>query len=230
MKLSPSKIKRYQICPLSYDWIYNKKFITLETVALVLGSRYHEIVRQYYIDKKEHRDKVWIEYELLWCYLKNPIKWNIVDTEKRISFNVWEHLVRIILDRIDEDKLIDYKTSSFDYKQEDCKNIQSLLYVYYYWMTTWKIYPFIFHIVNKKKYKQKKYLPQIMKPVIYTVEELEQVPEILTDYVRRIESGKFPATPSWFCWWCPFWPLWLDSCPYYKSELYKKKPKVLKKK
>ena len=142
---------------------------------------------------------------MLWCYIKNPAKGTIVDTEVRTTFNI--ELPRgeqvettIIIDRMNEDSLVDYKSSSFDYKQEDCKNIQSLLYVYWYWMTTGKILPFIFHVVNKKKMVTKKYIPQIMEPVVYTEEELKEVPLIIQQFVERVEKKKFKATPSPKCW------------------------------
>lgn len=225
MRISASKIKTYEMCPLNYDWTYNKKLISIKGKALYLGSKYHELVRQYHIDWKEHRNNVWEEYDFLHSYIKNPMKWNIVDTEKRIMFTIpdTDIEVTIIIDRIDEDKLIDYKTSSFDYTEEECKNIQSLLYVYYFWITEWRIYPFVFHVINKKKCHQKKYLPQIMKPVIYTEEELAEVPTIIKNFIEKTETGVFKATPSPMCWGCGFWPNWLNYCKHYQKVLFKKK-------
>lgn len=226
IKVSPSKIWSYDTCPLQYEWRYEKKLISIKWPALVLWSRYHELVRQYHIDWNEHRNNIWKEYEMLWCYIKNPIKWTIVDTELKINFNVELENdtveVNIVLDRIDEDKLIDYKSSSFDYKEKDCRNIQSLLYVYWYWITTWEIKPFYFHVVNKIKMSQKKYLPQIMKPVIYTEEELKEVPKIIQDFVNKVEKKEFKATPSTKCWSCDFWPGGIDYCPYARDWMYKK--------
>ena len=226
MKISPSKISCYNNCPLQYSYRYEKKLISIKWDALVLWSRYHELVRQYHIDWNEHRNKIGKEYELLWCYIKNPVKGNIVDTESNILFNVelpnGEQVeVNIILDRIDEDKFIDYKTSSVDYKEEDCKTIQSLLYVYWGWVTLGIIYPFVFSVVNKKKIAQKKYVPQTMKPVIYTEKELKQVPMIIQQFLEKVENGNFQATPSPRCWGCEFWPMGIWYCKHY-SKWYKK--------
>jgi hypothetical protein len=125
-----------------------------------------------------------------------------VETEKNVKFDVpgTDYVVNIILDRINEEEFVDYKTSATDYTDADCRSIQSLLYVYWGWITEGRIYPFVFHVVNKKKCSQKKYLPQIMKPVIYTEKELMEVPGILQQFVEKVEAGLFPATPSPRCW------------------------------
>lgn len=226
MKISPSKISCYNTCPLQYSYRYEKKLISIKWKALTLGSRYHELVRQYHIDWNEHQHKIGQEYDLLRSYIKNPVKGNIVDTEKNILFNLelpdGEQVeVNIILDRIDEDKFIDYKTSSVDYKEEDCKTIQSLLYVYWGWVTFGKIYPFVFSVVNKKKVHQKKYVVQTMKPVLYTVEELSEVPTIIQEFLEKVGTGKFPANPSPRCYGCDFWPTGIWYCKHY-NKWYKK--------
>jgi CRISPR/Cas system-associated exonuclease Cas4 (RecB family) len=227
MKVSPSKINSFNTCPQQYDWNYNLKLLSIKWDALYLWVRYHELVRQYHIDWDEHKEKIGKEYELLWCYIKKPMRWTIVNTELNIKFDLelprWDTVnVNIVLDRINENEFVDYKTTSVDYTEEDCKTIQSLLYVYWWWITYGKIYPFVFHVINKKKIGQKKYLPQEMKPVIYTEEDLKQVPTIIQQFVEKVEKGKFPATPSPRCWGCPYWPSWLDYCKDYKKWLYKK--------
>ena len=61
----------------------------------------------------------------------------MVETEQKETFDIpgTDIKVTVIIDRKDTDKIIDYKTTSVDYKVEDCKNIQSLLYVYKFWLS-----------------------------------------------------------------------------------------------
>lgn len=226
MIVSASKIATFQDCPLRYHWIYNLKLITIKGRALELWSKYHEIVRQYHIDWDEHEFKIWEEYDLLRWYLKKPIYWDIIETEKRVQFAVpWTDVECIvIIDRMDTDKTIDYKTTSVDYKEEDWKNIQSLLYTYWRWLEEWIIYPFFFHIVNKKKVHQKKYKPQILWPIIYTEEELNEVPNIINKFVKDSQWPTYECKPSSKCWWCPFWPIWLGMCKC-QYQMYKKSKK-----
>jgi len=43
-----------------------------------------------------------------------------------------------------------------------------------------------------------------MKPVVYTEEELKEVPAILQEFLESVADGKFIATPSSRCFGCDF--------------------------
>jgi len=214
-RISASMIKTYNTCPRQFYFTYVLKMISIKSDALRIGSRYHELVEEYHNWQYINMDLLWVEYDCLRSYVKNPVEWNVVQTEvkERTRFQWVDYDISLILDRLDEDKIVEYKTSSFDYKEEDVRWIQTLIYVYHMYQKTWKIYPMVYSIVNKKKLHQKKYKPQQMTVILKEKELLETI-NIINKFVKNVENDIFPCKEWPQIWWCPYWPKGTGNCKW----------------
>ena len=205
LNLSASKLKTYALCPLWYHWQNNLKLLQVEGDALRIGTSYHSLV------ERHHNGEPFVEPTrdtklltgLFKKYLAKPLEGAVVDTEKRFEINLGDVTIKGILDRLDEDKIGEYKTTSKDYKPEDVDNFQTDIYIWYLYKTTGCLYPMVYHVNNKKKIDSNKYLPQIIK-VEKTVQQVEEIEKKLIDTAEEIKKGDFKPWPGNHCQWCPY--------------------------
>lgn len=123
--------------------------------------------------------------------------------EKRIEFTLDDIDLNLVIDRLDTNQIVEYKTSSFDYKEADVNNWQTNLYIWVIWKTTGRILPMVYSVLNKKKVDKPKYKPQIIT-VTRTEKELEKVEQDLIKEVEKIKKEIFPSNPGSHCFYCPF--------------------------
>ena len=222
IRLSATKLKTFDLCPLQYKYSYVLWLIQQDSDALALGREYHSILEQYvwwenvYI--REWKFKEQLEW-LLKKYKENPIEWEVITREERFKIewlNVdWEDIIiDWVFDRRDVDKTVEYKTSSFDYKDIDIDNFQTKLYIWGRNKLYSELLPITYHVNNKKKINNKKYKPQIIevKPDRFKPEETEQ--EII-DVARKIKNWEFKHKPGSHCFYCPYWTKWTWNCNKY---------------
>lgn len=199
IKTSASKLKIYKTCPLQYRYTHELGFLQPISEAMLLGLAYHKAIENYNQSMKLPNDenlRIMVEK-----YLENPVTGIPIDNEKVIKYE-WEDItIKAIIDRLDEDKIVEYKTSSFDYKEADVDNWQTDLYIWLVYKTTGKLLPIIYSVLNKKKLKSKKYIPQIIRVERNNIEEIE---ESLRQVIKEIKAEYFPPNPDSHCYWCPY--------------------------
>lgn len=211
---SASKLKTYATCPRLYEYQYILNLLQPASDALVIWTKYHDIVEKFHTWQKHQVDEKY-KAVLEWLFAKyvaKPLDWDVVDTEYRFKVEIWDVVIVGIIDRLDTDKIWEYKTTSNDYKQEDVDNWQSDIYIWAMWKTTWINYPLTYHINNKKKINSKKYLPQIIT-VTKTEEELIEIEKRLLEVIEQINNKNFNPTPWPHCYYCPF-----GSCSKYAKQ------------
>ncbi len=199
MKTSASKLKIYKTCPLQYRYTHELGFLQPISEAMLLGLAYHKAIENYYQSNQLPNDDVL--KPMIQKYLENPVKGIPVENEKVIKFDFEDISIKAIIDRLDEDKIVEYKTSSFDYKEADVSNWQTDLYIWLIYKTTGKLLPMEYSVLNKKKVKSKKYKPQIIRVERDNIEEIE---ENLRDVLKHIKYEDFPPNPDSHCYWCPY--------------------------
>lgn len=199
IKTSASKLKLYKVCPLQYRYSYELKLLQPKSDAMLLGLAYHKAIENYYQSNQLPIDselRIMVEK-----YLENPVKGIPIENEKVINFE-WEDIkIKAIIDRLDEDKIVEYKTSSFNYKEADVDNWQTDLYIWLMYKTTGKIMPMVYSVINKKRITSKKYEPQIIKVERSNMTEIEMK---LREEIKNIKSGLFSPNPGPHCYWCPY--------------------------
>jgi hypothetical protein len=99
-----------------------------------------------------------------------------------------------VLDRLDTDKIVEYKTSSFDYTDKDVDNWQTNIYILYIYETTGMILPMVYSVVNKVKAKTIKYIPQVIT-VTKTEKDIEEIKQKLFEVTSLINELVFNETP-----------------------------------
>jgi RecB family exonuclease len=189
MKLSASKLKTYDLCPLQYHYIYNLKLIQKKSPAMILGSQYHEAVREYTLNQFNEDAYSKEVIRLLENYKRNPVKGTIVSTEERFSFDLDDFEITGFIDRMDADKIVEYKTSSFNYKDEHVDNFQTDVYILEKFLETGQVYPMIYHVNNKKR-KRKTYKPQIIN-VEKKKSDMEPIKEKIIEAADKIKNEEF---------------------------------------
>lgn len=203
--LSPSRLKTYATCPQLYHWQYNLKLLQPFNKAYIVGTKYHELVEKFHNNEPLEIDDEYKDVlsRLIEKYKKNPVEGVVVDTEKRFSITVDWVTLNWVIDRLDTDKIVEYKTSSFDYTEEDAKGWQTDSYIWWLYKTTWQIYPMVYSVVNKTKAKTIKYIPQVIT-IEQTKEQIESTEKRLINVAAEIESWNFEATPWDHCSYCAY--------------------------
>jgi len=232
-KFSASKLKTYKTCPRQYHYIYDLSLIQRPSDALILGTRYHSIVRQLSLnepieDIKPTKDATL--FGLIKKYKEHPVQWTVVDTEKRFEIILDDILIVWYWDRLNTDCTIEYKTTSTDYKKEDVDNFQTDIYILARYLIMWELLPLYYHVNNKKKINSKKYQPQLIR-VDKCLEDLEDIKKNIVQTIHKILNKEFEATPWNHCFWCPFGTgyNWTNNCLEYEKFSRENKKIILKK-
>jgi len=203
--LSASAITTYQTCPLEFKFKYVDRFLEPETKALRIGKQVHYGIEMYNKGKKwadllkaeilVNQDKDTItNFRLVrrsvQCYIDNPIDGKTIGHE--VSFKEKLEGIDIpllgFIDRLTEDSVIEYKTTSEDYTQE--KVDISLQGDIYWWAATklLKKVPdrIVYWIVNKNGImKSDTYKPQILITK-RTEKQIEKMKATIVDVYDKI--------------------------------------------
>jgi hypothetical protein len=179
--------------------------------ALETGNKVHKFIEDYN-NWKEIQDDWSAEYKMFLVYKENPIGGDIISNEYVFNREIWDWFTLTWkIDRRDVDKVIDYKTSSKDYKEEDIRWIQSRLYPYMIYLETGDILPMYYWIINKKKYTKKWYKPQVLR-TNFSEEEIKNTEKEIEEFKKVLLKQEYPYKEWGHCFWCPFWPKGTRNC------------------
>lgn len=233
--ISASQINTYESCPLQWYYNYILKLIQLPNPAFIIGTAYHKCLERYHKGEskeqiiKDLKDQMLSEKPLdekieqfglvrkmFEKYIKNPLVGKVIETEFCFSIPIEGIPVPLygFVDRVDEDKIGEYKTSSFDYKEEDIKTIQSKIYTYAVLKKKGKLLPVIYSVNNKGKVNNDNYIPQQMK-IQYNEQDMKDLEEYIKKFYNEIDSkDKFEPTPGVHCRWCGYGKNGTNNCKY----------------
>ncbi len=217
--LSASAINTYNQCPYAFYLLYVIKIIQKPSIALRVGSAFHQAVELFHsTDKKPEEILEIIKKDFITCkedikefntvklmikkYFANPIEDKTIATEQRFKLDVPGLPVPLtgILDRLTLDGYIDYKTTSEDYDANKITdNPQWKIYRYAYQRLYNKIPNVTYYVINKKKIKRSDYKPQIIKLIANSDDEIEETEQYLRDFYQKIQNGKFPKCKKPYC-------------------------------
>ncbi len=233
-RISASSVNTFQTCKLQWHFNYILKLIQLPNPNFIVGTAYHKCLEEFHSGRKPEQIIKELKKDLLEektdeaiqrfgmvrkmfeKYIKDPVKGDILHNEYRFSLDIEGIDVPLVgfVDRVDVDKIVEYKTSSFDYKQENVETIQSKIYTYAIWRETGKIYPVVYSINNKKKINNSSYKPQTMG-IEYTVDDMHELEDYLRGvYTDMVNTKTFPHNKSFHCNWCSFGKKGTGNCPY----------------
>ena len=218
--ISATRFGTFEQCPLRYKFQYLYRLMQKKGDALVIGTLYHEMLevyhttgeelaRQIIIDNKAHED---ILNHLFTKYLEQPVLGKVLETEYEFRIDVpgVELPLYGFIDRIDEDKGVEYKTASKKWNEKDTDTIQTDIYLYVLLKKYERPVPIVYSINNKKT----KVLPQIIR-VEKTEEEILLLEDKLKQYMLDVKKSDFSATPGQGCWLCPWGQRGDQTCDQY---------------
>jgi len=161
-------------------------------------------------DNKEHSD---ILAHLFTKYLAQPVLGNVLETEYEFKEYIpgIEYPLYGFIDRIDEDKGVEYKTTSKKWNDKDVDTIQTDIYMYILYKRFGEPFPLVYSINNKKTNT----LPQIIR-VEKTEKEILSVEDKIRKYIEDVKSSDFTPTPSGDCYLCPWGSIGDRTCEYSK--------------
>lgn len=217
-KISATCISSYEMCPLQFFFNYELKLLQLPNPAFIIGTAYHKALELFHTGNSEEKIKYDIkelvesieDYALVMGmfnkYKNNPIEGKTISNE--FNFTQKVPMVDIPLfgyiDRIDEDKIVEYKTSSFDYKDENIKTLQSLIYTYVVYKQKGKILPVYYSVNNKKKVHNTKYVPQKLI-VQYNENDMVNIEKKIQEFYQKVINEKdFKPKQGNHCYWCAY--------------------------
>lgn len=210
MKLSATKIQTYEECPLKFKYIFVLQLMQKDSVALEVGTAYHKALEEYYKNGYEYainnistnvtKDLI---IKMLDKYLQNPVNGDIINSEQFFSLEYDGVEFTGKIDREDTDKIVEYKSTSLDYKDEQCKGVQANMYSYAVFRLTGVKKDVVYSITNKKKLDSKKYKSQI---ITVKADELDysKFEEKLKKIDTLIKNKDFKHNPGTHCYFCPF--------------------------
>jgi RecB family exonuclease len=222
--ISATSINTYNNCELNWYLKYVAKLLNLPNPAFIIGSAYHKCIedfnngmaKEFVIEKLKKdilKDKPTEEdiktfglvRRMFEKYLINAIEGSKDSSEFKFNIKIPGIPVPLFgfIDRVDKDKIVEYKTTSQDFTLNDVKTIQSKIYVYAIYRTLKKILPVEYSINNKKKVNKDNYKPQRLR-VEYTKDDLEDLEDDLRAFYNKVVSqtnfkhkqGIYP------CQWC----------------------------
>jgi len=231
--VSATSINTYNMCPQWWQWHYEFKLPQLPNDAFIVGTAYHKGLEQWgsgmakdlIIDNakreliknktKEEIERFGLVRKLLTKFFDNPLEGDILHREYEFKTRVPNLPVSLFgyIDRVDVEKIIEYKTSSFDYKEKDMRNFQSKIYSYVVWKLLGKILPVHYSVNNKKKVNDDEYVPQDLS-ILYTKEELIDLEKDLIEFYNKVQDKKFEHKQGSHCYWCPYGSKGTNNCPY----------------
>lgn len=231
--LSASSLSAYKTCPLQFYYTYVLKLKQLPNDAFKIGTALHKCLELFHngvtieqimermfnelvVNKtKEELEMYGLIRKLLEKYAKNPILDENLETEFKFSYPIKDIPIPLFgyIDRITNKGIIEYKTSSFDYTEEDIDTIQATTYSYAFWRKYKKIPLITFVVFNKKKANKDSYKPQILT-IKRSEQDLINFEEHCKDVYNKIINKEFNPCPSLACRWCAYGKNGTGNCKY----------------
>jgi hypothetical protein len=220
--ISATSLKLYESCPFCWKLKYVVGLMQPETPALLIGKMFHKSVEMYHNEiapdkilakikeemikdkTDEEIDNFGVVRKAFELYCKYPIKKETVDTEYQFMVYTKGNSIPIIgfIDRVLDGGIIEYKTTSVDYTDEDTQGIQPLIYSYAYFIKYKKIPVITYYVVNKKKLKDPNYEPQII--TLEKVDDFDKLENRVNEFVSNVSQNKFEPIIGHNCFMCPF--------------------------
>jgi len=207
--ISATKYRTFDSCPRQYQYKYEFHLMERKSDALEIGSLYHEALELYHQDNEEIADKLIKDNpkhsdmlnHLFNKYKESPVDGVTMETEYRFKIDIEgvEPKLYGFIDRIDEDKGVEYKSSSKKFNEADIDNIQTDIYLYVLLKKFGKPMPIVYSVNNKKT----KVLPQMLT-VEKTEEEILMLEDKIRKFVADVEESTFEPTPGSACYMCPW--------------------------
>jgi len=223
-RISATSVTKYSLCPRQWQFSYELKLLTLPCQAFTIGSAYHKYVELFHKNKSTeqimnhlkptlNKDEFIEVCQMGRKYEDNPIRGKVSCLELNFSYAIEGIPVPLFgyIDRLDENKIVEYKTSSFDYKQSDIETLQSKIYTYAIWRYYNKIFPVVYSVMNKKKVNKPSYKPQRLE-IKYTEEDMLNLEDTLRAFYQNVKDKKFDPCPGKHCYWCPWNKRALGNC------------------
>jgi DNA helicase II / ATP-dependent DNA helicase PcrA len=235
--ISASQINTYQTCPLQWYYNYILKLLQLPNQNFIIGTAYHKCTERFH--KNENKDiiieemkrhlleiiddemdekikAIGIVRKMFEKYIKNPVKGKPIELELQFTIKIPGIPVPLFgyIDRFDEDKIVEYKTSSFDYTLNDIETIQSKIYTYAIFKEKGKLLPVYYSVNNKTKINNDNYIPQELK-ICYNEQDMKELQQFIIDFYNEIHSkSEFSPKQGTHCKWCSFGDNGTKNCPY----------------
>ena len=221
--VSATSLRMYQDCPHCWYLKYELGLIPPISDALEIGKAFHKIVELYHSGVGEEEiilklkkeiitepldeliDRFSIIRKLAEIYFKEPLKSQTKETEKKFYIPLEKCSLALIgfIDRVTEEGIIEYKTTSKDYIEDDLKSIQTDIYSFAINKLTKEIPEITYYVINKNKLKDKEYKPQILK-IKRTQEDIDKIEDICAQFHQNVLDKKFEPKQGNPCFWCPF--------------------------
>lgn len=231
--ISATSITTYEECPLKWLYTYHYKLLQLPNDAFIIGTAYHKALQLYHsnIEKEKIIDDLKKEMlikktddeinrfglvrKMFEKYIINPIEGNVIEKEFRFSVPLPGLSINLygFVDRVDENFIIEYKTTSEDFKQERIDNLQSKIYTYAVLKTKGKLLPVKYSVNNKKKVDKKEYKPQVLT-IQYNQDDMIKLEQKCLEFYNQIQHSEFKHRQGSHCYYCPFGSKGTDNCSY----------------
>lgn len=207
--ISATRYGVFRNCPLRYKYQYLYRLLQTKGAPLIIGTLYHEMLELYHSDNEAAARKIIADNSehseilehLFTKYLDKPVLGNVLETEHEFRVNIPGVDIPLygFIDRIDEDKGVEYKTTSKKWKDEDTDTIQTDIYLYVLMKKFGRPVPIVYSINNKNT----KVPPQIIE-VTKTEDEIIQLEAKIKQYILDVKASDFSATPGRHCFMCPW--------------------------
>jgi hypothetical protein len=236
--ISATSINTYNECPKKWQYKYQYKLLEPDNPAFIIGTAFHKAVEMYHSPlnssyknddeileelkktvmpnkTKEEIDRYACVRKMFEKYKENPL---ILDSdEQKMEYQFSIPLNSLLgesinlfgyIDRITDKQIVDYKTTSQDYTDEElAKNIQTDIYSYVFWREKEKMPEVVYYVMNKKKANNKSYKPQVFI-LQRTVEDMKVLEDKFKEFFDNIINERFEPCPNDHCFWCP----WRENC------------------
>lgn len=207
--ISATRYQTFASCPRRYSYQYYYKLLQTKGTPLIVGTLYHEMLELYHtnnesaarkiiVDNKKHSE---VLTHLFTKYLAQPVLGTVLETEYEFRVDIPGVDIPLygFVDRIDEDKGVEYKTTSKKWHRKDTDTIQTDIYMYILLKKFGRPVPLVYSINNKKT----NVLPQIIS-VEKTEEEILSLEGKIKKYILDVKDSDFAATPGNSCFNCPW--------------------------
>lgn len=234
--VSASQLQCYNDCPQWWYWNYELKLMQQENDAFIIGNAYHKALELFHIadcnkqtiaslieqmkptlikvSEKGNDLESFIMFKTMFKkYAENILTGKTLKCEETFSLKIEGVPIPLFgkIDRVDEDKIVDYKTSSYDFKQENIETIQSKIYSYAVNEIYKKLLPVVYSVMHKRKAEKDSYKPQVLK-IQYTLDEIKEIPNIVRKFYNNTVSGNFEPKKGQHCYYCPYGRKGTNNC------------------
>lgn len=223
--ISATSLKLYEACPFQWKLKYVDKLEPLPNDNLLIGIKYHTAVQLFHEGKDKELivsnlksemlsekptdkeiDNFGLVRVLFEKYTEYPIEGETLETEYKFYVKSPKLPLPFFgyIDRIMPKEIVDYKTTSVDYKQEDIEdNPATDIYSYAFWRKYGEMPRIIYHVINKKKVHKPNYKPQILETT-RTQDDIRRLFKRCQEFCDNVNAENFKHIKYHPPYWCSF--------------------------